>query len=111
MEELSRSDRELIREYREYDEDKDPGQHKLNSLISRLSRRAGSQDCAKIEGWVSDQERKYGLIPFSTPSETRVNNLNPVERSEDRSYLEQAIAETTDPQKIAFFSQLLKYKI
>jgi hypothetical protein len=103
----SRLNRELIREYREYNEDRDPGRYRFSALIARLSREAGSSNLSRIEEWVSEKEREYGLITSISP-ETRTENSDLIESLEGHRYIEQVIAETTDPEKKAFFEKLLK---
>lgn len=100
MGDVSRNDRELIREYREYDESKDPGRHKYSEMYKELARRAGSPKISDIEGWISEQENKLnpGFLNLPKPIS---------EEPRGREYLEQVIAETTDAEKRVFFKKLL----
>lgn len=109
--EMPKADRELIKEYREYNEDKDQGGHRFASLTVKLSRRVGSSDSAKIERWVVEQERKYGLVPktYETRADTSLmNDIQLQEYSESQIHLKQMAAETTDPKAKAFYERLFR---
>lgn len=111
-EELSKADRDLIREYRDYEEDGDSGGHKLTGLILRLSKLAGSSNHDRIEAWVSNQESLYRLNSPPIPSETKTEVSDPADTPGGIQYIEQAIVEAEakkDPQKKEFFERLRDY--
>jgi len=109
--EMPKADRELIKQYREYNEDKDQGGHRLASLTVELFRRVGSSNPAKIERWIVEQERKYGLVPkiYETRVDTSpMDEIQLQEYSESQMHLKQMVAETKDPKSKAFYERLLR---
>jgi hypothetical protein len=92
-EDMPRADRELIKQYREYDEDKDQGGHKFSTIITELSRRVGSTNLSLIEKWIAEQETRYGLNSSG----------------DEKQNIKDALARTTNPDDKAFLERLLRY--
>jgi hypothetical protein len=112
MLEMPKVHRELITQYREYNEDKDQGGHKYASLMKGLSKIVGSQDPAKIERWIVEQERKYGLAKeVICTSSAGMDDLQDQTYLQSQMHIKQIIAEATDPDKKAFFERLLKLAV
>ena len=99
---MSKPDRELIRNYREYNEDKDPERHKFSEIYLRLSKRVGTSNRLEIENWISEQERNYEPIPEVREDDIEIESIELRKRD-----LEQKVAAAKNPEDRAFFERLL----
>jgi hypothetical protein len=114
MKEQNKEDIELIEEFRGYDEDKDPGGHKLANLIKELSKKAKSSSPAAITIWATKREGEiYGSSSLTILPEDKENNSDATEdsseelRLERTKYMKQVIAKATNPEDKAFLERLL----